>query len=48
MGLRAMGIANDIVNMAFGITLGVCCGCLCPGFWLGRPECGRETTGELV
>ncbi len=40
MGLRAMGIADDIVNLAFALVLGA----LAVAFGLG----GREAAGELA
>ncbi len=42
MGLRAMGIANEIVNLAFGLTLGAVAVAL--SFGLG----GREAAGKLM
>lgn len=42
MGLRAMGIADDIVNLAFGLTLGAIAVAL--SFGLG----GREAAGKLM
>ena len=44
MGLRAMGIANDIVQMAFGLTLGAVAVAVAIAFGLG----GRETAGKLA
>ncbi|MEW6335431.1 MAG: mechanosensitive ion channel, partial [Thermodesulfobacteriota bacterium] len=43
-GLRAMGIADDIVNLAFGLTLGSIAVAIALSFGLG----GREAAGKLV
>jgi len=42
MGLRAMGIADDIVNLAFGLTLGSVAVAFALSFGLG----GREAAGK--
>ena len=42
MGLRAMGIADDIVNLAFGLTLGAVAVAFALAFGLG----GREAAGR--
>ena len=44
MGLRSMGIANDIVNMAFGLTLGAVAIAIALSFGLG----GREAAGKQM
>jgi hypothetical protein len=44
MGLRAMGIASDIVNLAFGLTLGAVAVAVALSFDLG----GREAAGKQV
>jgi hypothetical protein len=44
MGLRAMGIADDIVNLAFGLTLGAVAVAVALSFGLG----GREAAGKLT
>lgn len=44
MGLRAMGIADDIVNLAFGLTLGAVAVAVALAFGLG----GREAAGKLM
>jgi len=44
MGLRAMGIADDIVNLAFGLTLGAVAVAIALSFGLG----GREAAGKLA
>jgi hypothetical protein len=44
MGLRAMGIADDIVNLAFGLTLGAVAVAVALAFGLG----GREAAGKLA
>lgn len=44
MGLRAMGIADDIVNLAFGLTLGAIALALALSFGLG----GREAAGRQM
>jgi hypothetical protein len=44
MGLRAMGIADDIVNMAFGLTLGSVAVAVALAFGLG----GREAAGKQL
>lgn len=44
MGLRAMGIADDIVNLAFGLVLGALAVAFALAFGLG----GREAAGELA
>lgn len=44
MGLRAMGIADDIVNLAFGLTLGAVAVAVALSFGLG----GREAAGRQM
>jgi len=44
MGLRAMGIADDIVNMAFTLTLGAVAVAIALAFGLG----GREAAGKQM
>jgi hypothetical protein len=44
MGLRAMGIADDIVNMAFALTLGSIAVAIALSFGLG----GREAAGKQM
>jgi hypothetical protein len=44
MGLRAMGIANDIVNLAFGLTLGAIAVAFALSFGLG----GRDAAGRQM
>jgi len=44
MGLRAMGIADDIVNLAFGLTLGAVAVAFALAFGLG----GREAAGRQM
>ncbi|MBT9463989.1 mechanosensitive ion channel [Hydrogenophaga sp.] len=44
MGLRAMGLADDIVNLAFGLTLGAVAVAVALSFGLG----GREAAGKLM
>ncbi len=44
MGLRAMGLANEIVNMAFGLTLGAVAIAVALSFGLG----GREAAGRQM
>jgi hypothetical protein len=44
LGLRAMGIADDIVNLAFGLTLGSVAVAIALSFGLG----GREAAGKLT
>jgi len=44
MGLRAMGLADDIVNMAFGLTLGAIAVAGALSFGLG----GREAAGKQM
>ena len=44
MGLRAMGLADDIVNMAFGLTLGAIAVAVAISFGLG----GREAAGKQM
>ncbi len=44
MGLRAMGIADDIVNLAFGLTLGAVAISVALSFGLG----GREAAGKQM
>lgn len=44
LGLRAMGIADDIVNLAFGLTLGAIAVTVALSFGLG----GREPAGKLM
>jgi hypothetical protein len=43
IGLRAMGIADDIVNMAFGLLLGAVAVAIAVAFGIG----GRETAGKF-
>jgi hypothetical protein len=44
MGLRAMGLANEIVNLAFGLTLGSIAVAVALSFGLG----GREAAGKQM
>ena len=44
MGLRAMGLADDIVNLAFGLTLGGVAFAFALAFGLG----GREAAGRQM
>jgi hypothetical protein len=44
MGLRAMGLADDIVNLAFGLTLGAIAIAIALSFGLG----GREAAGKQM
>ena len=44
MGLRAMGIADDIVNLAFGLTFGAVAVAVALSFGLG----GREAAGRQM
>lgn len=44
MGLRAMGIADSIVNLAFGLTLGAVAVAVALSFGLG----GRDAAGKLM
>ena len=44
MGLRAMGIADDIVNLAFGLVLGAVAVAVALSFGLG----GREAAGRQM
>ncbi len=44
MGLRAMGLADDIVNLAFGLTLGAIAIAVALSFGLG----GREAAGKQM
>lgn len=44
MGLRAMGLADDIVNLAFGLTLGSLAVAFALAFGLG----GRDAAGQQV
>lgn len=44
MGLRSMGIADDIVNMAFGLTIGAIAVAVALAFGLG----GREAAGKQM
>lgn len=44
MGLRAMGIANEIVQLAFGLVLGAIAVAVALSFGLG----GREAAGKLL
>jgi hypothetical protein len=44
MGLRAMGIADDIVNLAFGLTLGAVAVAFALAFGIG----GREAAGKQL
>lgn len=44
IGLRSMGVANDIINMAFGLTLGAAAVAVALSFGIG----GREAAGRLM
>ncbi len=44
MGLRAMGLADDIVNLAFGLTLGAVAVAVALSFGIG----GREAAGKQM
>jgi hypothetical protein len=44
MGLRAMGIADDIVNLAFGLTLGALAVTVALSFGIG----GRQAAGKQM
>ena len=44
MGLRAMGVADDIVNLAFGLVLGAVAVAVALAFGLG----GREAAGQVA
>ena len=44
MGLRSMGVADVIVNLAFGLTLGAVAIAVALSFGLG----GREAAGKLA
>ncbi len=44
MGLRAMGIADDIVNLAFGLAFGAIAVAVALSFGLG----GREAAGKQM
>lgn len=44
MGLRAMGVADDIVNLAFGLTLGAVAVAIALAFGLG----GRDAAGRVA
>jgi Conserved TM helix len=44
MGLRAMGVANEIVQLAFGLTLGAVAVAVALAFGLG----GREAAGRMT
>ena len=44
MGLRAMGIADDIVNLAFGLVLGAVAVATALAFGLG----GRDAAGRVA
>lgn len=44
MGLRAMGVADDIVNLAFGLVLGAVAVAIALAFGLG----GREAAGKIA
>lgn len=44
MGLRQMGLANDIINLAFGLLLGAIAVAVALAFGLG----GRETAGREI
>lgn len=44
MALREMGIANEIINLAFGLLIGAIAAAVALAFGLG----GRETAGQIV
>ena len=48
MGLRAMGIADDIVNLAFLLTFGAVAVAVALSFGLGRPRGCRKADGVLA
>ncbi len=48
IGLRAMGIADDIVNLAFGITLGTVALTIVLSFGLGGREAAGKQMGKIL
>ena len=48
MGLRAMGLADDIVNMAFGLTLGAIAVAVALFLWAWRAGSCGKTNGTLA
>jgi hypothetical protein len=48
MGLKAMGLADNIVNMAFGFTLGSVAVALALAFGLGGRDAARSITNHLA
>ncbi len=48
MGLKAMGLADNIVNMAFGFTLGSVAVALALAFGLGGRDAARTITNHLA
>ncbi|MFN3785989.1 MAG: hypothetical protein ACK4RS_04025, partial [Thiothrix sp.] len=46
MGLRAMGLADNIVNMAFGFTLGAVAVAAALAFGLGGREAAKRVTNN--
>lgn len=48
MGLRTMGIANSIINLAFGITLGTIALTIILSFGLGGKEAGGEQMKRIL
>ncbi len=48
MGLKAMGLADQIVNMAFGLTLGAIAVSVAISFGVGGIDAARKLTSEWV
>jgi hypothetical protein len=46
MGLRAMGLADNIVNMAFGFTLGAVAVAVALAFGLGGRDAAEQITNR--
>jgi hypothetical protein len=48
MGLRQMGLADDIINMAFGLLLGSIAVAVALAFGLGARDVAAREVGEWV
>ncbi|MGB6268750.1 MAG: hypothetical protein WBF67_07030, partial [Olleya sp.] len=48
IGLRSMGIADEIVNLAFGITLGTVALTVVLAFGLGGREAGGKQMSNIL
>ena len=47
MGLRQMGVANDIINLAFGFTIGALAVAFAIAFGIGGKDLAKEKLQKL-